>query len=60
MIARRLRYAKTCRPLNSRSNPEWLLPYYPAQAGVRGSDAPLLARQGAHLAVSTARISVQR
>jgi hypothetical protein len=35
-------------------------PSYPAQAGVRGSDAALLARQGAHLTVSTTRISVQR
>jgi RNA polymerase sigma factor (sigma-70 family) len=34
-------------------------PSYPAQAGLRGSDAALLARQGAHLAVSTTRISVQ-
>ncbi len=33
---------------------------YPAQAGVRGRDAALLARQGAHLTVSTTRISVQR
>jgi len=33
---------------------------YPAQAGVHGNDATLLARQGAHLAVSTTRISVQR
>jgi RNA polymerase sigma factor (sigma-70 family) len=35
-------------------------PSYPAQAGVRGSDAALLTRQGAHLTVSTTRISVQR
>jgi RNA polymerase sigma factor (sigma-70 family) len=35
-------------------------PSYPAQAGVRGSDAVLLVRQGAHLTVSTTRISVQR
>jgi RNA polymerase sigma factor (sigma-70 family) len=35
-------------------------PSYPAQAGLRGSDAALLARQGAHLTVSTTRISVQR
>jgi hypothetical protein len=35
-------------------------PSWPAQAGVRGSDAALLARQGAYLAVSTTRISVQR
>ena len=34
-------------------------PSYPAQAGLRGSDAALLARQGAHLAVSTTRIWVQ-
>lgn len=32
---------------------------YPARAGVHGSDAALLARQGAHLAVSTTRIWVQ-
>ncbi len=32
---------------------------YPARAGVRGSDAALLARQGAHLVVSTTRIWVQ-
>ena len=32
---------------------------YPAQAGLRGGDAALLARQGAHLAVNTTRISVQ-
>jgi RNA polymerase sigma factor (sigma-70 family) len=35
-------------------------PSYPARAGLRGRDATLLARQGAHLAVSTTRISVQR
>jgi RNA polymerase sigma factor (sigma-70 family) len=35
-------------------------PSYPARAGLRGSDASLLARQGAHLAVGTTRISVQR
>jgi serine/threonine-protein kinase RsbT len=35
-------------------------PSYPARAGVHGSDAALLAHQGAHLAVSTTRISVQR
>jgi RNA polymerase sigma factor (sigma-70 family) len=35
-------------------------PSYPAQAGAHGSDATLLARQGAHLTVSTTRISVQR
>jgi hypothetical protein len=34
-------------------------PSWPAQAGVRGSDAALLARQGAHLVVSTTRISVE-
>ncbi len=28
MIARRLRYAKAYRALSSRSDPEWLLPYY--------------------------------
>lgn len=33
---------------------------YPAQAGLHGSDAALLARQGAHLTVSTTRISVPR
>ena len=33
---------------------------YPARAGVSGSDAALLARQGAHLTVSTTRISVQQ
>jgi RNA polymerase sigma factor (sigma-70 family) len=32
---------------------------YPARAGVHGSDAALLARQGAHLAVNTTRIRVQ-
>jgi hypothetical protein len=31
-------------------------PSYPAPAGLRGSDAALLARQGAHLVVSTTRI----
>jgi RNA polymerase sigma factor (sigma-70 family) len=31
---------------------------YPAQTGVTGGDAALLARQGAHLAVSTTKISV--
>jgi RNA polymerase sigma factor (sigma-70 family) len=36
------------------------LPSFPAQTGVLGSDAALLARQGAHLDVSTTRISVQR
>ncbi|MBV9205704.1 MAG: sigma-70 family RNA polymerase sigma factor [Actinobacteria bacterium] len=35
-------------------------PSYPALAGVSGGDAALLARQGAHLAVSTTRISVER
>jgi hypothetical protein len=35
-------------------------PSFPAQTGVLGSDAALLARQGAHLDVSTTRISVQR
>src|SRR5579859_2714921 len=35
-------------------------PSYPAQAGLHGSDAALLARQGAHLTVSTTRISVPR
>lgn len=35
-------------------------PSFPAQAGVRGSDAALLTRQGAHLDVSTTRILVQR
>jgi RNA polymerase sigma factor (sigma-70 family) len=35
-------------------------PSYPAQVGVRGSDAALLTRQGAHLTVSTTRISVHR
>lgn len=34
-------------------------PSYPARAGVPGGDAALLARQGAHLAVSTTRISVE-
>jgi hypothetical protein len=34
-------------------------PAYPARAGVAGSDAALLARQGAHLAVSTTRIWAQ-
>jgi hypothetical protein len=34
---------------------------YPAPTGLRGSsDVTLLARQGAHLAVSTSRIWVQR
>jgi hypothetical protein len=33
---------------------------YPAPTGLRGSDAALLARQAAHLAVSTSRIWVQR
>jgi RNA polymerase sigma factor (sigma-70 family) len=33
---------------------------YPARAGVTGSSAALLARQGAHLAVSTTSISVRR
>jgi hypothetical protein len=33
-------------------------PSWPARAGVRGRDAALLARQGAHLAVSTTRIAV--
>ena len=32
---------------------------YPARAGVHGSDAVLLARRGAHLAVNTTRIRVQ-
>jgi hypothetical protein len=31
---------------------------FPAQTGASGSDAALLARQGAHLAVSTTKISV--
>lgn len=31
---------------------------YPARAGVHGNDATQQARQGAHLAVSTTRISV--
>jgi RNA polymerase sigma factor (sigma-70 family) len=36
-------------------------PSYPERAGLRNSgDASLLARQGAHITVSTARISVQR
>jgi hypothetical protein len=35
-------------------------PSYPAQAGAHGRDAALLARQGAHLTVSTTRISAQR
>jgi RNA polymerase sigma factor (sigma-70 family) len=35
-------------------------PAYSAQDGLTGSDAALLARQGAHLAVSTTRISVTR
>jgi RNA polymerase sigma factor (sigma-70 family) len=35
-------------------------PSFPALAGVTGSDAVLLARQGAHLAVSTTRISVRQ
>ena len=35
-------------------------PTFPAQAGASGRDAALLARQGAHLEVSTTRISVQR
>ena len=35
-------------------------PSYPALAGVNGGDAALLARQGAHLAVSTTKISVER
>jgi hypothetical protein len=34
-------------------------PSYPARAGVTGSSAALLARQEAHLAVSTTRISVR-
>jgi RNA polymerase sigma factor (sigma-70 family) len=34
-------------------------PSYPARAGVTGSSATLLARQEAHLAVSTTRISVR-
>jgi serine/threonine-protein kinase RsbT len=33
---------------------------YPAQAGVTGGSAALLARQGAHLTVNTTRISVRR
>jgi RNA polymerase sigma factor (sigma-70 family) len=33
---------------------------FPAQIGARGSDAALLERQGAHLAVSTTKISVER
>ncbi len=33
---------------------------YPAQAGVTGSSAALLVRQGAHLAVDTGKISVRR
>jgi RNA polymerase sigma factor (sigma-70 family) len=35
-------------------------PARPALAGITGGDAALLARQGAHLAVSTTRISVRR
>lgn len=35
-------------------------PSYPTLAGVTGGDAALLARQGAHLAVSTSKISVGR
>jgi RNA polymerase sigma factor (sigma-70 family) len=35
-------------------------PSYPAQAGATGGDAALLARQGAHLAVNTGKISVGR
>jgi RNA polymerase sigma factor (sigma-70 family) len=35
-------------------------PSYPAQAGVTDGSAALLARQGAHLAVSTTKISVRR
>lgn len=35
-------------------------PSYPALTGVTGSNAALLARQGAHVEVSTTRISVRR
>ena len=34
-------------------------PSYPALAGLTGSTAALLARQGAHLTVNTTRISVR-